>query len=93
MQDAFIRVSGSTRVGVKLVDGAAQETTDINLPGLAATPQALAELDARLTALMADHPVFVLAGSLPPGVDANFHAHLTRKLRAVSWPWTPAARH
>lgn len=81
--DALVRVPGSTRVGVKLVDGAAQETTDINLPGLAATPQALAELDLRLTALMADHRVFVLAGSLPPGVDRDFYARLTGRLRAA----------
>ncbi|MFC6667817.1 PfkB family carbohydrate kinase [Deinococcus radiopugnans] len=37
MHDAFVRVPGLTRVGIKLADGAAQETTDINLPGLAAT--------------------------------------------------------
>ncbi len=83
VHDAFVRVPGSTRVGVKLVDGAAQETTDINLPGLAATPQAMAELDTRLSALTADHTVFVLAGSLPPSVDAGFYAQLTAKLRGA----------
>lgn len=83
MHDAFVRVPGLTRVGIKLADGAAQETTDINLPGLAATRGALATLDARLTALMAGRPAFVLAGSLPPGVAADFYARLTAKLRAA----------
>lgn len=83
IRDAFVRVPGATRVGVKLVDGAAQETTDINLPGLAATPGVLEELQARVLSLAADHTVFVLAGSLPPGVDAGFYARLTGRLRAA----------
>lgn len=83
IRDEFIRVPGSTRVGVKVVDGAAQETTDINLPGLAATPELLAELEARLDALAADHDAFVLAGSVPPGVGADFYARTVARLRAA----------
>ncbi|WP_102125261.1 1-phosphofructokinase [Deinococcus planocerae] len=83
VQDAFLRVPGPTRVGVKIVDGAAQETTDINLPGLAATPELLAELEARLDALAADHDAFVLAGSVPPGVGADFYARTVARLRAA----------
>ncbi|EYB68651.1 1-phosphofructokinase [Deinococcus phoenicis] len=83
VRDEFVRVPGATRVGVKLVDGAAQETTDINLPGLAATPEALQDLEARLDHLTADHAAFVLAGSLPPGVAPDFYARLTARLRAA----------
>ncbi|MGM9321798.1 1-phosphofructokinase family hexose kinase [Deinococcus aquaticus] len=81
--DAFVRVSGATRVGVKLVDGAAQETTDINLPGLSATPETLAELHAALSDLSARSDAVVLAGSLPPGVPADYYATLTAQLRAA----------
>lgn len=83
ISDAFVRVPGQTRVGVKIVDHAKQETTDINLPGLAATPELLAELEAKLDALRADHDVFVLAGSLPPGVDTDYYAKLVAKLRGA----------
>ena len=79
--DAFVRVPGATRVGIKLVDGAAQETTDINLPGLSATPDTLTQLGAVLTRLGADADVVVLAGSLPPGVPADHYATLTAGLR------------
>lgn len=79
--DAFVRVPGATRVGIKLVDGAAQETTDINLPGLSATPDTLTELGAVLTRLCADADVVVLAGSLPPGVPADHYATVTAGLR------------
>lgn len=81
--DAFVRVPGRTRVGIKLVDHAAQETTDINLPGLAATPAALGELEARLGALAPAHAACVLAGSLPPGVEAGYYAALVARLRAA----------
>ncbi|WP_019586439.1 1-phosphofructokinase [Deinococcus apachensis] len=83
VRDEFVRVPGPTRVGVKVVDGAAQETTDINLPGLAATPGALAELESRLDALAADHDAFVLAGSVPPGVGADFYARMVSRLRGA----------
>lgn len=79
--DAFIRVPGSTRVGVKIVDHARQETTDINLPGLKATPELLQTLETKLDALSADHDVFVLAGSLPPGIESDYYAKLVGKLR------------
>lgn len=81
--DAFVRVPGQTRVGVKIVDHLRQETTDINLPGLAATPDAVRELHARLDALTADHDVFVLAGSLPPGIAPEFYAELVARLRGA----------
>lgn len=81
--DAFVRVPGQTRVGVKIVDHLRQETTDINLPGLAATPGALHQLNARLDDLAADHDVFVLAGSLPPGIAPEFYAELVTRLRGA----------
>lgn len=83
IQDAFIRVPGSTRVGVKIVDHAKQETTDINLPGLGATPELLKALEAQLDELTASHDVFVLAGSLPPGIAGDHYARLVAKLRAA----------
>jgi len=83
IEDAFLWVPGSTRVGVKLVDHAAQQTTDINLPGLQATPDTLGELHARLRDLQATHDVLVLSGSVPPGVPTTVYADLTREWRAA----------
>lgn len=83
IQDAFVRVAGQTRVGVKIVDHAKQETTDLNLRGLRATPEALAALEAKLDALAQDHDLFVLAGSLPPNVPPDFYAALVAKLRGA----------
>lgn len=81
LHDAFLRVPGATRVGVKLVDGASQETTDLNLPGLTVTPEQLRALEGELEAHLPSHDVFVLAGSLPPGVPQDFYARWTARLR------------
>src|SRR5687767_1971007 len=42
IDDRFVRIPGLTRTGIKVVDQARRQTTDINLPGL--TPSAT-ELD------------------------------------------------
>ena len=81
--DAFVRLPGATRVGVKLVDEAARQTTDINLPGLSPTPAELAELRRRIAELVPACGWFVLSGSLPPGVDPGIYAELVRELRAA----------
>ncbi|WP_045234415.1 1-phosphofructokinase family hexose kinase, partial [Deinococcus pimensis] len=83
IRDACLRVPGATRVGVKLVDGAVQTTTDINLPGLVASGDDLARIEGTLDALATDHDVFVLAGSLPPGPRADTYARLTARLHAL----------
>jgi len=53
--DRFIRVPGATRIGIKIVDEANQQTTDINLPGLPPSPGALDALLNVIDELAADH--------------------------------------
>jgi 1-phosphofructokinase len=77
--DAFIRVPGETRTNIKLLhDG---DTTDINLPGPAAAPEALAELVAFLTGAADADTIILLAGSLPAGLGAKTYATLIGKLK------------
>jgi 1-phosphofructokinase len=77
--DHFIRITGQTRVGIKVVDPALDQTTDINFPGPAASPADLEALAQQLAALDAD--CFVLAGSLPPGVAPTIYRDLITALR------------
>ena len=44
IEDRFVRIPGSTRINVKVVDEARQETTDINMPGLTPSQEAIAML-------------------------------------------------
>ncbi len=82
--DHFIRTPGATRINVKLNDPQTGNTTDINMTASAPAGDALLLLRATIAALSAGAArVFVLAGSLPPGVPADYYAMLTRDLKAA----------
>ena len=74
--DRFVRVAGSTRTGIKVVDDETQETTDINFPGLTPAEAEVAELFARVAALAVPGRWFVLSGSVPPGLPEDVYAGL-----------------
>jgi len=80
IEDRFVRLDGATRTGIKIADAALNFTTDINFPGLAPSPRDLEMLQDE--SLNCDAPWFVLAGSLPPNMDANFYSTITDKLRS-----------
>jgi 1-phosphofructokinase len=80
--DRFVRIKGSTRTGIKIVDPLRRETTDINFPGQAPTGDDIRDLFAAIETLSADHPWFVLAGSIPAGVAPGIYAELIRTIAA-----------
>ncbi|OIQ26678.1 1-phosphofructokinase [uncultured Vibrio sp.] len=81
-KDAFVRVSGSTRINVKLVE-ASGSVSDINFPGVTVTKEAISSFEETLFKLAEDHEYFVIAGSLPPGVSPALCASWIEKLRAL----------
>ena len=81
IEDAFVRVSGETRTGIKIVDTGANTNTDLNMPGPTPTAQQREALKGRLLKLAEPGRWFVIAGSLPAGVDASYVAGLIRALR------------
>lgn len=82
--DHFIRMPGATRINVKLNDPDSGNTTDINMTAEEPAAAALQLLRAEIAALSAGPArVFVLAGSLPPGVPADYYATLTRDLKVA----------
>jgi len=76
IDDRFVRLPGATRVGIKVVDEQAEQTTDLNFPGLAPGEQDLAELLGRVAALAEPGVWVVLSGSVPAGVSADVYARL-----------------
>lgn len=80
VRDLCLRLPGATRVGLKIVDAARGETTDLNFPGLAPAPADLDALLAQLDAVEARWVVF--AGSLPPGAPEDFYARAIGRARA-----------
>lgn len=81
IEDRFVRVPGTTRINVKLVETSRRETTDINLPAARAPAAALQELERRVLALAEGCAWFVLAGSVPAGVPPDVYAGLVARIR------------
>src|SRR5207244_13406226 len=74
IDDQFVRIPGQTRIGVKVVDEANQQTTDINMPGLPPPAEAMNTLFQTVERLTASCDWFVLSGTLPPGVPPPTYA-------------------
>jgi 1-phosphofructokinase len=83
IEDAFVRLPGQTRIDIKIVDEGHRQTTDINLPGLTPSTQALAELEVIIERLATTCSWFVLAGALPPGVPTALYARLITRLKQL----------
>lgn len=82
IDDRFVRIAGSTRVGIKIVDDRSGETTDINFPGLSPRTEDLDELLGRISELAAPGRWFVLSGSVPPGVPDDIYSTMSQAIHA-----------
>ncbi len=78
--DLCDRLPGATRVGLKIIDAARGEVTELNFPGPAPSPADVTALLDRLDGITCRW--CVLAGSLAPGMPADFYANAIRRLRA-----------
>ena len=78
-KDKFIRVEGSTRINVKLVEDNG-DVSDINFPGISISEQEIKDFEDNLFKLANTHQFFVLAGSLPPGISPSLCASWIEKL-------------
>ncbi len=81
IDDRFVRLAGRTRIGVKIVDEAKQQTTDINMPGLHPPPEAMKTLLETIEGLAASADWFALSGNLPPGAPATIYATIISQLK------------
>lgn len=81
--DRCVRFPGRTRSNIKIVSGEPPQVTEINYPGQFAGEGYLAAVQRAVDALLADCSCFVLAGSLPADIPANFYAELIGRLQAA----------
>ncbi|MFC4490412.1 1-phosphofructokinase [Chromobacterium aquaticum] len=81
--DRMLRLPGDTRINIKLAELAGGDTTDINLPGIAADAAELDRVSADLEAALRPGDIVALCGSLPPGLPADGYARLLRSLRPL----------
>ena len=79
--DHFVRIAGSTRTGIKIINEIEQETTDINFPGQAPTQSDIELLLAAVDRLAESNKWFVLAGSIPAGCPAGIYGELVQLIK------------
>lgn len=79
--DRCLRVPGSSRTNVKVVDRKGGSVTDINLPGPHIADTSWRTLLDTLDELGALNGVFVLAGSVPTGLPDSAYAEIIPVLR------------
>jgi 1-phosphofructokinase len=76
IQDLFVRLNGSTRTGIKIVDRTRQETTDINYPGLIPDETDVQQLFSVLDSMVTPDDWIVVAGSIPSSASTNIYNEL-----------------
>lgn len=81
MADHFVRISGRTRVNVKIIDEVNKSITDINYSGQSPSEQDLIDLKKKIHNLVFDHDWFVLSGSLPNGISTEFYCSVLKYLK------------
>jgi len=74
ISDRFVRIEGSTRSGLKIIDKENLTTTDINYPGVSLIKKDEIRLYETIEKLAENKALFVLSGSVPCGVNTSIYA-------------------
>jgi 1-phosphofructokinase len=83
IEDEFVRISGATRVGLKIVDDLTQQTTDINFPGTRVERLHIDYLFGRFDRYAAPGLWHALGGSIPAGAPVEIYARLTELIHSL----------
>lgn len=81
ISDRFIRINGSTRTGIKIIDNVLEHTTDINFPGLNPTSADLESLHQTIDELTGKCVWFIIAGSVPAGLTADIYHQMVSSIK------------
>lgn len=76
----FIKVQGETRTNMKVFDGRGN-ITEINEQGPVIPPTAVEELLQKLENLANEDTLFVLAGSIPAGIDKGIYGTIIERVK------------
>lgn len=79
IQNDFIWVDGETRTNTKVYEKNG-EVTELNEPGPEIAPEHLEQLIKKLERYADENALFVLAGSIPNGVDQTVYATITERV-------------
>lgn len=81
IDDRFVRVEGTTRTNIKLVDIRNRTHTDINEPGPEISSEELEEFFRVFEESVREGDMVVLSGGILPNIRADIYAVLTRRAK------------
>ena len=82
IEDRFIRTAGETRVNVKIIDVAEQQTSDINAAGVKPNDEDVQALLKTLDEMAEQCEWFILGGRLQDSLPTDLYAQMTTRLKA-----------
>ena len=82
IEDRFIRTAGETRVNVKIIDVAEQQTSDINAAGVKPNDEDVQALLKTLDEMADQCEWFILGGRLQDSLPTDLYAQMTARLKA-----------
>lgn len=77
---SFVMVEGETRTNTKVID-ADGTVTELNEPGPVISKESFASLLNQLEELADEDKIFVLAGSVPAGIDKEIYKQIIQKVK------------
>jgi 1-phosphofructokinase len=80
IESDFIQVDGETRTNMKVVDGKGN-VTELNEPGPNINEADIEKLLAKLESMASNETLFVLAGSIPKGVDIGIYGQIIETVK------------
>ncbi|MFW5802222.1 MAG: 1-phosphofructokinase family hexose kinase, partial [Spirochaeta sp.] len=84
IEDRFIRIPGVTREGIKIIDSVQRTTTEINYPGSPVPEDIIPRLFELVRELAETRELFIISGSLPPGVPSDIYHQLIREIKSYN---------
>jgi 1-phosphofructokinase family hexose kinase len=81
--NAFTRIEGDSRTNLAVIDPTSGQQTEINERGPEVSGDEIDRFIDKLLYLAQGAAVCVLAGSVPPGADADVYARLIRELKTL----------
>ena len=80
INDQFIRISGETRTGLKILDPEKQTVTEVNYPGIKPDARDIEGLIEKMDEMVRGSDLLVVSGSLPSGVDSHLYKRVIEKI-------------
>ena len=82
----FTRIAEESRTNLAVIDPTSGEQTEINERGPSVSPEEVEQFVDKLLYMAQGAEFCVIAGSVPPGVDAGIYARLIDELRRLDVP-------